>query len=72
MSSTPAWIADAIAELPALATTDEVARVLRFSKRHLYRQLATGRLHAVRAGVGSSVRIPRRAVADYLASMENA
>lgn len=68
-----AWIDDALADVPALATADEVRAVLRLSRRHLYRLLAAGKLHAVKMGVGSSrVLIPRSALRDFLANMEAA
>ncbi len=67
------WIADAVAGLPALCTTDEACSVLRCSRRHLYRLLSCGKLRAVKAGAGASrVLVPRAAVADYLRGLSEA
>jgi excisionase family DNA binding protein len=65
-----AWIEDVIADLPELVTTDEARLALRMSRRHLYRQIAAGRLQAVRRGVGRRVLLPRAAIAAYLRQME--
>lgn len=72
MSLSNAWIDDTVAELPPLLTTDEAMRVLRTSRRNLYRWIAAGKLGAVRGGVGGSARVlvPRAAISEYLRSME--
>lgn len=62
----PEDIADIVADLPAMGTIPEVARVMQVSPRTAARWIASGQLRAVK--VGTCVRIPRRAVADYLAA----
>jgi excisionase family DNA binding protein len=70
------WIADTLADLPALLTTDEACTALRVSRRNLYRWISTGRLHAVKTAAGNTgggrVLVPRTAVAAYLRSLESA
>ena len=66
--ATDQLIADAIAALPPVALLPEVARVTRFSQRHLRRFIAQGRLRTLRATESGSSRIliPRQAVGDLL------
>ena len=68
------WIADTVSNLPELLTTDEVVRVLRTSRRNLYRWISIGKLSAVKSGLGGSARIlvPRAAIAAFLRQMEAA
>ena len=70
----PAWVEEAKASLPALCTTDEAMRLLRTSRRTLYRWIAAGKIKAVKTGAGGSsrVHVPRAAIAEYLAGLEGA
>ncbi|HET7545169.1 MAG TPA: helix-turn-helix domain-containing protein [Polyangiaceae bacterium] len=69
--STPAWIAEVIATVPALASIDETGKVLRKSKQTVRRLVRTGRLHGVRAveSGSSPVLIPRASIESYLRSL---
>ena len=69
--SAPDLIADALAEIPALAKISEVGKALRTSKQTVRRLVRTGRLHGVRAvEAGSSpVLISRSSVEHYLRSL---
>lgn len=49
-------------------TVDEVATALRLSKMTVYRLLHAGTIPSIR--VGRAFRIPARAFAEYLASLE--
>ncbi|HVY27034.1 MAG TPA: helix-turn-helix domain-containing protein [Polyangiaceae bacterium] len=66
--SAPDWIAETVAELPALATVKETASVLRTTPRNLRRHVAAGRLRAIRAEETGSSRVlfPRSEVARFL------
>jgi len=67
------WAADAVADLPPLATAKEVAAVLRTSHRTLQRYVAIGRLKAVRTDGGSARTLfPRQGVVDFLRGCEGA
>lgn len=61
----PDWIADVLAGRPALLTIEETAEIQRVSRRTVTRQIASGILSSVQVGAG--VRIPRLAVAEFLA-----
>jgi len=65
---TTEYIDDAIRDLPAICRLPEVARVTRFSERHLRRFIADGRLRTLRATEAGSSRVlvPRAAVGDLL------
>jgi hypothetical protein len=69
--STEALIADAVAALLPIATLPEVAKVARFSVRHLRRFVDQGRLKTLRATESGSSRVlvPRNAVGDLLRSL---
>jgi excisionase family DNA binding protein len=60
------WIGDTLAGRPALLNLKETAGILRVSRRTVARWIAAGDLRAVKTGV--CVRIPRRALAEFLAS----
>ena len=66
------WIAEAVAPLPAIAMPGEVCKVLRITRRHLYRLIESGRLQAVKPPGSKKARlkIPRSAVAEYLRGLE--
>ena len=66
------WISELTADLPPLITTDEAAKLLRTTRRNIYRQIELGRLHSVQQAHGGSSRhlIPRTAVGQYLRSLE--
>ena len=68
----PAWVRDVIAGLPPIVTTTEAMAVLRTSRRHLYRLIATRRLHAVRGTLSGSspLLIPRSSIEAYLVGLE--
>jgi excisionase family DNA binding protein len=53
---------------PRYLTAKEVARHLRVSPMTVYREINDGRLGAVR--VGRSIRIPMRALDDYIRNSE--
>lgn len=63
-------IAETCASLRPLNTADETAAFIQSSKRHVYRLIAAGRLHAVRKGSSrtSPLLIPRASIERYLAS----
>jgi len=66
----PDWIDEAVASVPELARIDEVARVLRASRRTITRKIASGEIGAVGGGGGSAaVLIPRDSVRAYLATL---
>ncbi len=68
-------ISDSISEiensLPALATANEAAKVLRTSGRNLRRMIVAGRITALRAKDSGSSRvlIPRAEIGRYLRSL---
>jgi excisionase family DNA binding protein len=66
------WVGEALSGLPPMVTTSEATTLLRTSRRNLYRLVARGRLHAVRAAeAGSSpLLIPRSSLERYLRSLE--
>ena len=66
------WVDEAVAELPSIVTVSEAIAVLRCSRRHLYRHVSRGRIHAVRPEDSGSSRllIPRREIARFLRSLE--
>ncbi len=68
---TPNWIVEALAGLPPILTTDEVCRVLRCTRRHLYRMQASGLIPGVRAKESGSSRVlvPRSSLEGYLRSL---
>lgn len=69
--STPDWVADAVATLPALVTTEEAAGTLRISRRTLARYQASGRLRGVRTDECGSGKVlfPRREIERFLCSL---
>ncbi len=56
----------ALATLPEVLTVREAATILRVGRNQLYQAVARGELGAVR--IGRSIRIPRHALLDLLAS----
>ena len=56
----------ALAMLPEVLTAREAAAILRVGRNQLYQAVARGQLGAVR--IGRSIRIPRQALLDLLAS----
>lgn len=68
-------ISDSISEiensLPALATANEAAKVLRMSGRNLRRMIVAGRISALRARESGSSRVlvPRAEIGRYLRSL---
>ena len=56
----------ALATLPEVLTVREAATILRVGRNQLYQAVARGELGAVR--IGRSIRIPRHALLDVLAS----
>jgi excisionase family DNA binding protein len=56
----------ALATLPEVLTANEVAAILRVGRNQLYQAVARGQLGAVR--IGRSIRIPKQALLDLLAS----
>jgi excisionase family DNA binding protein len=60
-SSSSAWAA-----LPEVLTAREAAAILRVGRNQLYQAVARGELGAIR--IGRSIRIPRQALLDLLAS----
>jgi len=52
--------------LPEVLTAREAAAILRVGRNQLYQAVARGQLGAVR--IGRSIRIPRHALLDLLAS----
>jgi excisionase family DNA binding protein len=56
----------ALATLPEVLTAREAAAILRVGRNQLYRAVARGQLGAVR--IGRSIRIPKQALLDVLAS----
>jgi excisionase family DNA binding protein len=53
-------------QLPEVLTAHEAAAVLRIGRNQLYEAVARGELHAVR--IGRTIRIPKQALLDLLAS----
>lgn len=68
------WITEALADLPPIVTVEEAADVIRTTRRNLYRMVAAGRLHAVKAAEGGSGRllIPRASLEKYLRRLDGA
>jgi excisionase family DNA binding protein len=68
----PAWVTEAVAELPAIARIEEVAGVIRMCPRTIRRLIASGQLTAIRGRESGAARvlIPRAEVARYLASLD--
>lgn len=66
------WVEEAVAGLPALLTAKEAAKVLRTTRRTLYRWLAIGRIASVKrpGGDTSSLLIPKASLVAYLRSLE--
>jgi len=66
------WVACALDGLPKILTSPEVQGVLRTSRRNLYRLVASGRIHAVRAAEGGSSRllIPKTSLEKYLRALD--
>lgn len=60
------WADDAVAGLPPLCTSGEVAAFLRLSPRQIYRYLSAGKLPSLQHQRGGQVLIPRVALAQYL------
>jgi excisionase family DNA binding protein len=58
--------ASALATLPEVLTAREAATILRVGRNQLYQAVARGELGAVR--IGRSIRIPKQALLDLLAS----
>jgi excisionase family DNA binding protein len=56
----------ALATLPEVLTAREAAAILRVGRNQLYQAVARGQLAAVR--IGRSIRIPKQALLDLLAS----
>ena len=56
----------ALAALPEVLTAREAAAILRIGRNQLYQAIARGQLDAVR--IGRSIRIPKQALLDLLAS----
>jgi excisionase family DNA binding protein len=56
----------ALATLPEVLTAREAAAILRVGRNQLYQAVARGQLGAVR--IGRSIRIPKQALLDLLAS----
>ncbi len=74
-SMPPAWVEDAIRDLPGLVSTDAAAEFLGVSTRTLARWARTGRLRTVRLtpGPGSGrVRVPRAELARLIAEASSA
>jgi excisionase family DNA binding protein len=49
-----------------LLTPDEVSRRLRVSRQTIYRAIESGRLEAYRLGESGSLRVPERALEQFL------
>lgn len=67
------WVQDVVAKLPPLMTISETAKVLRMSARNVSRNVARGRLAAVRTGVGggsSRVLVARAELARFLRRLD--
>ena len=56
----------ALATLPEVLTAREAAAILRVGRNQLYQAVARGELRAVR--IGRTIRIPKQALVDLLAS----
>jgi excisionase family DNA binding protein len=56
----------ALARLPEVLTVREAAAILRVGRNQLYQAVARGQLGAVR--IGRSIRIPKHALVDLLAT----
>jgi excisionase family DNA binding protein len=68
-STAPLDLADstiALATLPEVLTAREAAAILRVGRNQLYQAVGRGELDAVR--IGRSIRIPKQALLDLLAS----
>ncbi|HEX9618591.1 MAG TPA: helix-turn-helix domain-containing protein [Polyangiaceae bacterium] len=68
------WVRDVVADLPALATSDETAAALRMSRRNLRRLVVAGRIRArrhVEAGASPAL-FPRAEIERYLRSLDGA
>ena len=57
---------DALAMLPEVLTAREAAAILRVGRNQLYQAVSRGELGSVR--IGRSIRIPKQALLDLLAS----
>ena len=57
---------DALATLPEILTAREAAAILRVGRNQLYQAVSRGELGSVR--IGRSIRIPKQALLDLLAS----
>lgn len=68
------WVDEAVNGLPAILTAEEAAKVLRTTKRTLYRWCAMGRIASVKrpGGEQSAVLIPKSALVAYLRGLEAA
>lgn len=66
------WVEAAVAGLPAILTAQEAAKVLRTTKRTIYRWCAMGRIASVKrpGGEQAAVLIPKPALVAYLRSLE--
>lgn len=53
-------------DLPHFLTTNEVATLLRITRRHVYRLVASRELVALTDKPGTPLRIPKRVVLDYI------
>jgi excisionase family DNA binding protein len=62
------WVADVTRPLPSILTFDEVAVVLRVSRRTVSRYAADGRLRTVT--VGGITRVSRADLANFLAGAD--
>jgi excisionase family DNA binding protein len=64
-----AVIVDEIAaDLPPLLKTNEVATLLRITRRHVYRLVASRELRPLSDKRGAPLRIPKRDVLNYIES----
>ncbi len=70
-TSAPAWVADAVAELPPLVTEARAAELLGVSRRTLRSWRAAGRLSGVKTTASQSGRViyPRAELARFLAEL---
>jgi excisionase family DNA binding protein len=65
-SDAPIDPASTLARLPEVLTAREAAAILRVGRNQLYQAVARGQLRAVR--IGRTIRIPKQALLDLLAT----
>lgn len=68
------WIDDVLDGEPKMLTVEDVQRIMRIGRRHVYRLCADRRLHAIKTADGGKARllIPRDSLKELLRKMNEA